>query len=111
MFFLNKCQGKKYFNPLCTLCNYNYHLCEDIVLIESSTQAGQYAEALELMEQRLNDELNSLGERSDEMADVYQNMARCKSEVVIFFVVKVDSSLTRLQCLPSERDILVVKSF
>jgi len=44
-------------------------------------QAGQYAEAIELMEERLNDELSDLGERPDEMADVYQNMARCKSEV------------------------------
>ena len=43
-------------------------------------QSGQYAEALELMEQRLTDELE-LGERPDEMADIYQNMARCKSEV------------------------------
>ena len=44
-------------------------------------QSGQYAEALELMEQRLTDELGQLGERPDEMADIYQNMARCKSEV------------------------------
>ncbi|XP_066928434.1 TPR repeat-containing protein DDB_G0287407-like isoform X2 [Clytia hemisphaerica] len=44
-------------------------------------QAGQYQEAIELMEQRLNDELSDLGERPDEMADVYQNMARCKSEI------------------------------
>ena len=33
------------------------------------------------MEERLNDELKQLGERPDEMADIYQNMARCKSEV------------------------------
>ncbi|XP_047125381.1 TPR repeat-containing protein DDB_G0287407 isoform X1 [Hydra vulgaris] len=44
-------------------------------------QAGQYSEALELMEERLNDELTQLGERPDEMADIYQNMARCKSEI------------------------------
>lgn len=58
-------------------------------IIFSSTnfrrQAGQYAEALELMEQRLTDELDSLGERPDEMADIYQNMALCKSEVRVFF--------------------------
>lgn len=44
-------------------------------------QAGRYSEALELMEERLKDELEQLGERPDEMADVYQNMARCKSEI------------------------------
>ena len=44
-------------------------------------QAGQYSEALDLMQERLKDELESLGERPDEMADVYQNMALCKSEI------------------------------
>lgn len=44
-------------------------------------QAGQYTEALTLMEERLNDEIKSLDERPDELADVYQNMALCKSEV------------------------------
>ena len=33
------------------------------------------------MKERLEDELERLGERPDELADVYQNMARCMSEV------------------------------
>ena len=47
----------------------------------SRIQAGQYKEALQLMEERESDELESLGERPDEMADVYQKMALCMSEV------------------------------
>ena len=33
------------------------------------------------MKERLEDELERLGQRPDELADVYQNMARCMSEV------------------------------
>lgn len=44
-------------------------------------QAGQYSEALGLMQERLADEMDQLGQRSDELADVYQNMALCKSEI------------------------------
>ena len=58
-------------------------------------QSGKYPEALELMEERLNDELENdeLGQRPDELADVYQNMARCMSEVC-------NSSLTSLCIFP-----------
>lgn len=63
----------------------NLPLIEYVEIVEKVytflIQAGQYSEALELMKERLDDELNRLGERPDEMADVYQNMARCKSEI------------------------------
>ena len=39
-------------------------------------QAGKYPEALERMEERLEDELERLGQRKDELADVYYAMAR-----------------------------------
>lgn len=45
-------------------------------------QAGQYTEAYSILEERVTHELNDLGSRADELADVYQLMAKCKSEVV-----------------------------
>ena len=45
-------------------------------------QAGQYTEAYSILESRVTHELNDLGSRADELADVYQLMAKCKSEVV-----------------------------
>ena len=47
----------------------------------SSIQAGQYNDAYELLEERRNIEEDQLGSRADEMADIYQLMAKCKSEV------------------------------
>ena len=44
-------------------------------------QAGQYTEAYTILEQRVKYELEILGERPDELADIYQYMAKCKSEV------------------------------
>ncbi|XP_066925783.1 telomerase protein component 1-like isoform X2 [Clytia hemisphaerica] len=45
-------------------------------------QAGQYEEAYVILEERVKIELEQLGERPDELADIYQAMAKCKSEVV-----------------------------
>jgi len=45
-------------------------------------QAGQYTEAYTILEERVKHEYADLGERADELADVYQLMAKCKSEVV-----------------------------
>ena len=44
-------------------------------------QAGQYNEATLILEERVELEENQLGSRPDELADVYQMMAKCKSEV------------------------------
>ena len=44
-------------------------------------QAGQYEEAYAILEDRVKIELEQLGERPDELADIYQSMAKCKSEV------------------------------
>lgn len=56
-------------------------LCLNNSKISLRIQAGQYSEALGLMQERLADEMDQLGQRSDELADVYQNMALCKSEI------------------------------
>nr|XP_047125336.1 TPR repeat-containing protein DDB_G0287407 [Hydra vulgaris]XP_047125337.1 TPR repeat-containing protein DDB_G0287407 [Hydra vulgaris] len=45
-------------------------------------QAGQYSEATLILEERVELEEKQLGSRPDELADVYQMMAKCKSEVV-----------------------------
>ncbi|XP_057298417.1 TPR repeat-containing protein DDB_G0287407-like isoform X1 [Hydractinia symbiolongicarpus] len=45
-------------------------------------QAGQYTEAYEILEERVKHETEQLGSRVDELADIYQMMAKCKSEVV-----------------------------
>lgn len=44
-------------------------------------QAGQYTEAFAILEERVKYEQEQLGQRPDELADVYQAMAKCKSEV------------------------------
>eukprot|EP00794_Sanderia_malayensis_P017020 gene17020-18734_t len=45
-------------------------------------QAGRYEDAYEILEERSKIEEEQLGSRPDEMADIYQLMAKCKSEVV-----------------------------
>ncbi|XP_065653579.1 TPR repeat-containing protein DDB_G0287407-like isoform X2 [Hydra vulgaris] len=45
-------------------------------------QAGQYKEAILILEERVELEENQLGLRPDELADVYQMIAKCKSEQV-----------------------------
>ncbi|XP_057298336.1 TPR repeat-containing protein DDB_G0287407-like [Hydractinia symbiolongicarpus] len=45
-------------------------------------QAGQYSVALSLLEERLQYEKDQLGERTEKLADIYQLMTLCKSEVV-----------------------------
>ena len=46
-------------------------------------QAGQYEDAYKLLEERLEIEEEQLGKRGDELADIYQLMGKCKSEVRI----------------------------
>ncbi|XP_065072260.1 uncharacterized protein LOC135696706 [Rhopilema esculentum] len=45
-------------------------------------QAGQYEDAYTMLEERLEIEEEQLGKRGDELADIYQLMGKCKSEVV-----------------------------
>jgi len=45
-------------------------------------QAGEYTEAFTLLESRSELEMTQLGERTDHLAEIYQLMAKCKSEVV-----------------------------
>jgi len=45
-------------------------------------QAGQYGDAYMLLEERLKIEEEQLGMRAEELADIYQLMGKCKSEVV-----------------------------
>lgn len=52
-----------------------------IISLFFSIQAGQYTEAYSILEERVEYEEEQLGQRSDELADVYQAMAKCKSEV------------------------------
>ena len=44
-------------------------------------QCGQYEDSYELLSEVLKIEEGSLGARTDELADIYQLMAKTKSEV------------------------------
>lgn len=46
-----------------------------------SIQAGQYTEAYTILEELVEIENTQLGERPEELADIFQLMAKCKSEV------------------------------
>ena len=52
-------------------------------LFFSRIQAGQYTDALEILEERRTIEEEELGSRPGEMADIYELMSKCKSEVRI----------------------------
>ena len=55
-------------------------------------QAGQYQDAYAMLEERLELEEKQLGMRVDELADIYQLMSKCKSEVryaAEFFILHV----------------------
>lgn len=62
----------------CLSLHYNLFIA---FLLVFRIQAGQYTEAYAILEERVNHELNDLGSRADELADIYQLMAKCKSEV------------------------------
>lgn len=49
----------------------------------SRIQAGQYSDAHEMLNDLLKLEEESLGARTDKLADIYQLMSKTKSEVTI----------------------------
>lgn len=53
-----------------------------VILFQSRIQAGQYQDAHELLNDLLKLEEESLGARTDKLADIYQLMSKTKSEVM-----------------------------